>query len=93
MLKKLFGPGKPKWEVVSSSSTPGWVRKKITQIYKYGAEGDPGDVLVYRFEGKRFRYKVEIPWYAGEGYWRASGEATVYRKPRTWYWKELTSQY
>ena len=94
MLKKLFGPSKPKWEVVQSNMVPGWVQKQIDRIYGTSPEADLGQLLIYRIKGKRFRYKMEFEVRAGSGWYsnqRVWGNVRVYRKPRMWYWKKLNN--
>ena len=92
MLKKLFGPSKPKWERIHSDNLPRWVNKQMNNTWKTSGIGaEIGEVLVYRLKGKRFRYKLEYP-VINNGYGgRDLGSVVAYRKPRTWYWKKMNS--
>ena len=90
MLKKLFGPSKPKWERIRADRLPRWVGRQMNATRKAssGIGADIGEILVYRLKGKRFRYRLEYPVISNGYGGRALGNVVAYRKMRMRYWKK-----
>ena len=78
----------PSYKVIDHSNTPKWIRARINSIYNRPVPGDGVGIAIYRFTGKRYRYRLEFS--VVNNWWnRKWGPVLVYRKPRTWYWKKL----
>ena len=85
---KWYWEPKPQWEIIGRrdfakqdlKKVPKWILKEISKIP--GGSSLGGET--YTFKGKRYRYMVEFLGHGGS-------TMTVARKPRTWYWKKLTS--
>ena len=72
----------------------------LTQSIRDRYKETQGESPVYRFKGKRYRYKLEFSVVKSYKYKlqfsvmkkflkRSWGSVVVYRKPRTWYWKKI----
>ena len=88
--KPAKSPPTPSYKIIGKSDTPKWIRARINSIYKSPVKGDAGEVVVYRFKGKRYRYRLEFS--VVKNWWKRDwGPVEVYRKPRTWFWKKINS--
>ena len=84
---KWYWEPNPQWEVIGRTNygksdlnrVPKWVLKEINKIPGGSSLGGQ----THRFNGKRYRYRVE---FGGQG----GPIMIVARKPRTWYWKKVT---
>ena len=80
----------PSYKFIDQSNTPKWIRARINSIYKRPVQGNAGEIVVYRFKGKRYRYRLEFS--VLKNWWKRDwGPVVVYRKPRTWFWKKLNN--
>ena len=78
----------PSYRIIDQSNTPKWIRAQINSIYKRPVQGNAGEIVVYQFKGKRYRYRLEFS--VLKNWWKRDwGPVVVYRRPRTWFWKKL----
>ena len=86
-MKRIQPPG---YEFHKPEKWFTWIHDNIDRIRKNPVLDGADKTVVHYLTGTHYRYKLEFPvvrnWFR-----RSLGTPSVYRKPRTWYWKKLNN--